>query len=183
MTDDAERTCAGMNLHGKDIKIFAGNSNKPLAAAMAECLGITLGRSEVGRFSDGEISGLHPGIGARQRRVMWCSPPASPVNRQPDGAAHHDGRFPARVGRAHHSRHSVLRLRPAGPEIHARGTPSTAKLVADLIATAGADRVLTMDLHASQIQGFFDIPVDHMLRRAHSDALFRDAKRSLTMTT
>ena len=49
MTDDAERTCAGMNLHGKDIKIFAGNSNKPLAAAMAECLGITLGRSEVGR--------------------------------------------------------------------------------------------------------------------------------------
>ena len=55
MTDDAERTCAGMNLHGKDIKIFAGNSNKPLAAAMAECLGITLGRSEVGRFSDGEI--------------------------------------------------------------------------------------------------------------------------------
>ena len=47
-----------MNLHGKDIKICAGNSNKPLAAAMAECLGITLGRSEVGRFSDGEIQVL-----------------------------------------------------------------------------------------------------------------------------
>ena len=50
-----------MNLHGKDIKIFAGNSNKPLAAAMAECLGITLGRSEVGRFSDGEIQAVKIG--------------------------------------------------------------------------------------------------------------------------
>lgn len=74
MTDDAERTCAGMNLHGKDIKIFAGNSNKPLAAAMAECLGITLGRSEVGRFSDGEIQ-----VSIQNRcaaaTFMWCRAP------------------------------------------------------------------------------------------------------------
>ena len=73
MTDDAERTCAGMNLHGKDIKIFAGNSNKPLAAAMAECLGITLGRSEVGRFSDGEIQVSRNRCAAAT--FMWCRAP------------------------------------------------------------------------------------------------------------
>ena len=80
MTDDAERTCAGMNLHGKDIKIFAGNSNKPLAAAMAECLGITLGRSEVGRFSDGEIQ-VSIQESVRGSDVYVVQSTSSPVNR------------------------------------------------------------------------------------------------------
>ena len=160
MTDDAERTCAGMNLHGKDIKIFAGNSNKPLAAAMAECLGITLGRSEVGRFSDGEIQ-VSIQESVRGSDVYVVQSTSSPVNcnlmellimmdafRRASA-----GRITAVIpyyGYARQDRKSRAR------------DPITAKLVADLIVTAGADRVLTMDLHASQIQGFFDVPVDHM---------------------
>ena len=160
MTDDAERTCAGMNLHGKDIKIFAGNSNKPLAAAMAECLGITLGRSEVGRFSDGEIQ-VSIQESVRGSDVYVVQSTSSPVNRNlmellimMDAFRRASaGRITAVIpyyGYARQDRKSRAR------------DPITAKLVADLIVTAGADRVLTMDLHASQIQGFFDVPVDHM---------------------
>ena len=149
-----------MNLHGKDIKIFAGNSNKPLAAAMAECLGITLGRSEVGRFSDGEIQ-VSIQESVRGSDVYVVQSTSSPVNcnlmellimmdafRRASA-----GRITAVIpyyGYARQDRKSRAR------------DPITAKLVADLIVTAGADRVLTMDLHASQIQGFFDVPVDHM---------------------
>ena len=160
MTDGAERTCAGMNLHGKDIKIFAGNSNKPLAAAMAECLGITLGRSEVGRFSDGEIQ-VSIQESVRGSDVYVVQSTSSPVNRNlmellimMDAFRRASaGRITAVIpyyGYARQDRKSRAR------------DPITAKLVADLIVTAGADRVLTMDLHASQIQGFFDVPVDHM---------------------
>ena len=160
MTDDAERTCAGMILHGKDIKIFAGNSNKPLAAAMAECLGITLGRSEVGRFSDGEIQ-VSIQESVRGSDVYVEQSTSSPVNRNlmellimRDAVRRASaGRITAGIpyyGYARQDRKSRAR------------DPITAKLVADLLVTAGADRVLTMDLHASQIQGFFDVPVDHM---------------------
>ena len=160
MTDGAERTCAGMNLHGKDIKIFAGNSNKPLAAAMAECLGITLGRSEVGRFSDGEIQ-VSIQESVRGSDVYVVQSTSSPVNRNlmellimMDAFRRASaGRITAVIpyyGYARQDRKSRAR------------DPITAKLVADLIVTAGADRVLTMDLHAAQIQGFFDIPVDNL---------------------
>ena len=149
MTDDAERTCAGMNLHGKDIKIFAGNSNKPLAAAMAECLGITLGRSEVGRFSDGEIQ-VSIQESVRGSDVYVVQSTSSPVNRNLMELLIMITAVIPYYGYARQDRKSRAR------------DPITAKLVADLIVTAGADRVLTMDLHASQIQGFFDVPVDHM---------------------
>ena len=150
-----------MNLHGKDIKIFAGNSNKPLAAAMAECLGITLGRSEVGRFSDGEIQ-VSIQESVRGSDVYVVQSTSSPVNRNlmellimMDAFRRASaGRITAVIpyyGYARQDRKSRAR------------DPITAKLVADLIVTAGADRVLTMDLHAAQIQGFFDIPVDNML--------------------
>ena len=149
-----------MNLHGKDIKIFAGNSNKPLAAAMAECLGITLGRSEVGRFSDGEIQ-VSIQESVRGSDVYVVQSTSSPVNRNlmellimMDAFRRASaGRITAVIpyyGYARQDRKSRAR------------DPITAKLVADLIVTAGADRVLTMDLHASQIQGFFDVPVDQM---------------------
>lgn len=150
-----------MNLHGKDIKIFAGNSNKQLAASMAECLGITMGRSDVGKFSDGEIQvSIHESV--RGSDVFVVQSTSSPVNtnlmellimidafRRASA-----GRVTAVIpyyGYARQDRKS-----------HARD-PITAKLVADLIVAAGADRVLTMDLHASQIQGFFNVPLDHML--------------------
>ena len=149
-----------MNLHGKDIKIFAGNSNKPLAASMAECLGISLGRSDVGKFSDGEIQvSIHESV--RGSDVYVVQSTSSPVNTNLmellimiDAMRRASaGRITAVIpyyGYARQDRKSRAR------------DPITAKLVADLIVTAGADRVLTMDLHAAQIQGFFHVPVDHM---------------------
>ncbi|MEG2499768.1 MAG: ribose-phosphate pyrophosphokinase [Oscillospiraceae bacterium] len=149
-----------MNFHGKDVKIFAGNSNPTLANAMAECLGITMGKSDVGLFSDGEIQvSIHESV--RGSDVFVVQSTSSPVNRNLmellimiDAFRRASaGRITAVIpyfGYARQDRKSKAR------------DPITAKLVADLIAKAGADRVLTMDLHAAQIQGFFDVPVDHM---------------------
>ncbi|MDD3429816.1 MAG: ribose-phosphate pyrophosphokinase [Oscillospiraceae bacterium] len=150
-----------MNLHGKDIKIFAGNSNKELAASIAECLGLPMGKSDVGMFSDGEISvSIHESV--RGSDVFVVQSTSSPVNRNLmemlimiDAFRRASaGRITAVIpyyGYARQDRKSKAR------------DPISSKLVADLIAKAGADRVLTMDLHAPQIQGFFDVPVDHML--------------------
>ncbi|MFV0351879.1 MAG: ribose-phosphate diphosphokinase [Oscillospiraceae bacterium] len=147
--------------HGKEIKIFAGNSNQPLAIAMAENLGIPLGKSEVGTFSDGEIQ-VNILETVRGSDVYVVQSTGQPVNsnlmemlimidafRRASA-----GRITAVMpyyGYARQDRKSKAR------------DPITAKLVADLIVKAGADRVLTMDLHAPQIQGFFDVPVDHMV--------------------
>lgn len=150
-----------MNLHGKDIKIFSGNSNVPLARAMAECLGVPLGRSEVGRFSDGEIQlGIQESV--RGSDVFVVQSTSEPVNENLmellimlDAFRRASAGCVTAVipyyGYARQDRKSRAR------------DPITAKLVADLITKAGADRVVTMDLHAAQIQGFFDIPVDHMV--------------------
>ena len=150
-----------MNIHGKDIKIFAGNSNKELALSIAECLGLPLGKSEIGMFSDGEIS-VSIGETVRGSDVFVVQSTSSPVNRNLmellimiDAFRRASaGRITAVVpyfGYARQDRKNKAR------------DPISAKLVADLICKAGADRVLTMDLHAAQIQGFFDVPVDHML--------------------
>ena len=149
-----------MNLHGKDIKIFAGNSNKALASAMADCLGISLGRCDVGQFSDGEIQiSIHESV--RGSEVFVVQSTSYPVN---------DNLMELLIMIDALRRASAGRITAVMPyygyarqdrKSRARD-PITAKLVADLIVRAGADRVLTMDLHASQIQGFFDIPLDHM---------------------
>ncbi|MGD9559217.1 MAG: ribose-phosphate diphosphokinase [Oscillospiraceae bacterium] len=150
-----------MNLHGKDIKIFSGNSNQPLAAAMAENLGIPMGKSKVGLFSDGEIQ-VEIFESVRGSDVFVVQSTSSPVNRNLmellimiDAFKRASAGCVTAVlpyyGYARQDRKSRAR------------DPITAKLVADLISTAGADRVLTMDFHAPQIQGFFDIPVDHMV--------------------
>ncbi|MEG0769732.1 MAG: ribose-phosphate pyrophosphokinase [Ruthenibacterium sp.] len=149
-----------MNLHGKDIKIFAGNSNRPLAVAMAECLGISLGRCDVGQFSDGETQiSIHESV--RGSEVFVVQSTSEPVN---------DNLLELLILTDALRRASAGRITAVMPyygyarqdrKSRARD-PITAKLVADLIVTAGADRVLTMDLHAPQIQGFFNIPLDHM---------------------
>lgn len=150
-----------MNTRGKDIKIFTGNSNQPLALAMAESLGIPLGKSNVGTFSDGEIS-VAINESVRGSDVYVVQSTSHPVNNNLmellimiDAFRRASaGRITAVLpyyGYARQDRKSRAR------------DPITAKLVADLITSAGADRVLTMDLHAPQIQGFFDIPVDHMV--------------------
>ncbi len=158
-----------MIAHGKDIKVFTGNSNPKLAKDICRELGIPLGNSEVGAFSDGEnfasiyetVRGLRRICGAVH--LLLCGRgQAGHRQRLPDGAAHYDRR-PARA--------SAGRITAVIPYFgYARQDrktkprdPISAKLVANLITTAGADRVLTMDLHANQIQGFFDIPVDNLL--------------------
>ncbi len=150
-----------MSIHGKDIKIFSGNSNQPLARSVAEGLGLALGKSEVYLFSDGEISvNIHETV--RGSDVFVLQSTSSPTNRHLmellimiDAFRRASAGLITAVlpyyGYARQDRKSKAR------------DPITAKLVADLIVTAGADRVLTMDLHASQIQGFFSIPVDHLV--------------------
>ncbi len=150
-----------MNLHGKDIKIFAGNSNKDVAYRMAKELGLPVGKSDVVTFSDGEIScSIYESV--RGSDVFVVQSTCQPVNEHlmellimidafKRASA---GRITAVIpyfGYARQDRKAKAR------------DPISAKLCADLITTAGADRVLTMDLHAPQIQGFFDIPVDHLL--------------------
>lgn len=150
-----------MNLHGKDIKIFAGNSNRELAEEIAAKVGLPLGASFVSRFSDGEIA-ISINEVVRGSDVFIIQSTCTPVN---------DNLIELLILIDALKRASAGRITAVMPYFgYARQDrkakardPISAKLVANLITTAGADRVLTMDLHAPQLQGFFDIPVDHLL--------------------
>ena len=144
-----------------NIKIFAGNANPKLTERIAEELGVTVGNSVVSTFSDGEIS-VRIDETVRGRDVFIVQSTSSPVNNHlMELLIMIDAFKRASAGR-------ITAVIPyygyARQDRKARARdPITAKLVADLITQAGADRVLTMDLHCSQIQGFFNIPVDHLL--------------------
>ena len=150
-----------MNLHGKDIKIFAANSNKKVAEHIAKDLGLPMGKADVITFSDGEIS-VSINESVRGSDVFVVQSTSYPVN---------DNLMELLIMIDAFKRASAGRITAVIPYFgYARQDrkakardPISAKLVADLITTAGADRVLTMDLHAAQIQGFFSIPVDHLL--------------------
>ena len=150
-----------MNLHGKDIKIFTGNSNRALVNEIAEKIGIPVGIASVGGFSDGETA-VNIGEVVRGSDVFIIQSTCQPVN---------DNLMELLVMIDAIKRASAGRITAVIPyfgyarqdrKARARD-PISAKLIANLITTAGADRILTMDLHAPQIQGFFDIPVDHLL--------------------
>ena len=150
-----------MIAHGKDIKIFAGNSNRALAEAICQHLGTQLGQAESGCFSDGEnFVSIYETV--RGSDVFVVQSTCSPVN---------DNLMELLIMIDAFKRASAGRITAVVPYFgYARQDrktkprdPISAKLVANLITRAGADRVLTMDLHASQIQGFFDIPVDNLL--------------------
>ena len=150
-----------MIAHGKDIKIFAGNSNPKLAHDICRKLGTQLGNAEVGTFSDGEKSvSIYETV--RGSDVFVVQSTCSPVN---------DNLMELLIMIDAMKRASAGRITAVIPYFgYARQDrktkprdPISAKLVANLITRAGADRVLTMDLHANQIQGFFDIPVDNLL--------------------
>ncbi len=150
-----------MIAHGNKIKLFCGNSCKKLAVAIADKLKMELSVAEVGKFSDGEIS-VSVGECVRGCDVFVIQSTSMPTN---------DNLMELLVMIDALKRASAGRITAVIPyfgyarqdrKARARD-PITAKLVADLITTAGADRVLTMDLHAPQIQGFFNIPVDHLL--------------------
>jgi len=146
---------------GKDIKVFSGNANSKLAAEICKYIGIKLGESEVGRFSDGEtFASIYETV--RGSDVFIIQSTCSPVN---------DNLMELLIMVDAMKRASAGRITAVIPYFgYARQDrkaksrdPISAKLVANMIVASGADRVLTMDLHASQIQGFFDIPVDVLL--------------------
>lgn len=150
-----------MNFHGKGIKIFTGNANPSVAHHIANALRLPLGKADVTTFSDGEICvSLHESVRGSDCFIVQST--CDPVNKnimellimtdamKRASAARITAVIPY-FGYARQDRKSKAR------------DPISAKLVADLITTAGADRVLTMDLHAPQIQGFFNIPVDHLI--------------------
>ena len=149
-----------MITHGNAIEIICGNSNRPLAEAIANELKIPLTQAEVGKFSDGEISITLPNT-VRGKDLFIIQSTSQPVN---------DNLMELLILIDACKRASAGRITAVMPYFgYARQDrkarprdPITAKLVADILTTAGADRVLTMDLHAAQIQGFFEIPVDHL---------------------
>jgi ribose-phosphate pyrophosphokinase len=143
------------------LKVFTCNSNPKLAKEIVEYIGVTLGDAEVFRFSDGEIQ-IRLNESVRGCDVYLIQSTCFPVN---------DHLMELLVMIDAFKRASVKSINVVMPyygygrqDRKARSRdPITAKLVANLIETAGAHRVITMDLHAMQIQGFFDIPVDHLL--------------------
>jgi len=153
---------------GKEIKIICGNSNKPFAMKVCQNIGLRLCQTDITSFSDGEISmSLHETV--RGSDVFIIQSTCKPVN---------DNLMEMLIMVDACKRASASRVTCVMPYFgYARQDrktkardPISAKLVANLITSAGADRVLTMDLHAAQIQGFFDIPVDNLL----SGPLFTD---------
>ena len=144
----------------RQLIVFSGRSNPAFTAKIAETLGIELGRLEVIRFSDGELS-VDIGDNVRGRDVFVVQSTSSPGNDHlvellividalKRASAHRITAVMPYFGYARQDR----KLKPR--------VPITAKLVADLLTAAGANRVLTMDLHAGQIMGFFNIPVDNL---------------------
>ena len=150
-----------MITYGENIKIFCGNSNPEFAKNICKDLGVDLGKAEVKTFADGEasVSLLETVRGAD---VFLVQSTCKPVN---------DHLMELLVMCDACRRASAGRITAVIPYFgYARQDrkaksrdPISAKLVANMITAAGADRVLTMDLHAAQIQGFFDIPLDHLL--------------------
>jgi len=149
-----------VTLRGQELKIFSGNANIPLAKEICQKMNIPLANAVVGKFSDGEIN-VQIMDNVRGMDVFVVQPTSSPVNShlmellimidalKRASAA----RITAVIPYYGYSRQD----RKVQPRV-----PITSKLIADLITSAGANRVLTIDLHAGQIQGFFNIPVDNL---------------------
>lgn len=144
----------------QQLKLFAGNANPALARAVSKHLGVPLGKAFVGRFPDGEIE-IKILENVRGADCFILQPTSEPAN---------DNLMELLLIMDALRRASARRITPVIPYFgYGRQdrkaqprVPISSKLVSNLIVTAGADRVLTMDLHAAQIQGFFDIPVDHL---------------------
>jgi ribose-phosphate pyrophosphokinase len=155
----------------KDLRIFAGRSNPELATKICQYLGISLGRAQLEDFPDGEIS-LKLFEDVRGRDAFVVQSTCTPVN---------DRLIELLICIDCMRRASAERITAVIPYFgYARQdrkdegrVPITAKLAANLLTTAGADRVLAIDLHAAQIQGFFDIPVDHLSSEPILTSYFR----------
>ncbi|MBN2495555.1 MAG: ribose-phosphate pyrophosphokinase [Deltaproteobacteria bacterium] len=140
--------------------MFTGNANRPLAEAITEYLNAPLGKSEVGSFSDGEIM-VEIGENVRGRDVFIVQSTCQPVNRNLmellimiDAMRRASASQIVAVIPYYGYARQDRKVKPR--------TPITAKLVSDMLSTSGASRVVALDLHAGQIQGFFNIPFDHL---------------------
>ena len=159
--------------HNNKLKVFSGRANVPLAEKIAQCLGDPLGKITLQNFPDGEfLARIDEDV--RGRDVFVVQPTCHPVN---------ENLMELLIILDSLRRASAARITAVIPYYgYARQdrkdqgrVPITAKLVANLLTTAGANRVLALDLHAAQIQGFFDIPVDHM----HAGPVINEYIRSL----
>ncbi|MDQ7859721.1 MAG: ribose-phosphate pyrophosphokinase [Armatimonadota bacterium] len=154
------------------LKIFTGSANPGLAEEVAEGLGLPLGEMETFRYADGEVS-VRIAESVRGEDVFVIQPTGPPVNEHLiellvilDALRRASaGRVTAVIPYFGYARQD-RKTRPR--------EPITSKLVANLLTAAGADRILTVDLHAGQIWGFFDIPLDHLPSRPMLGAYFRD---------
>jgi len=158
----------------ENLKVFTGGSNVALASAVCKYLGIPLGGAKIGSFPDGEkVIKLEDDVRGRDCFVVQST--CRPVD---------ENLMELLIYLDCLRRASVRRITAVVPYFgYARQdrkdegrVPITAKLVANLITTAGADRVLAIDLHAAQLQGFFDIPVDHLMGELVLSKYFRDKK-------
>src|SRR4029077_1443468 len=161
--------------NNNQLRVFSGRANVPLADKIAQCLGDSLGKITLQNFPDGE-SWARIDEDVRGRDVFVVQPTCPPVNEnimellvildslKRASAARITAVLPY-YGYARQDRKDVGRV------------PITAKLVANIVTVAGANRVLALDLHAAQIQGFFDIPVDHL----HAAPVIRRYVRSLNI--
>ena len=147
--------------HEKSLMIFSGNSNITLAKQVASYLGLTVGKSLVNTFSDGEVS-VEIQENVRGQDVFIIQPTCSPVNKN---------LMELIIMTDALRRSSVERITAVLPyfgysrqdrRVRSARVPITAKVVANMLTSIGIDRLLTIDLHADQIQGFFDIPVDNI---------------------
>jgi ribose-phosphate pyrophosphokinase len=158
--------------YNNQLKVFSGRANIPLAEKIAQCLGDALGKITLANFPDGEIS-VRIEEDVRGRDIFLVQPTCDPVNEnlvellimldsfKRASAARITVVLPY-YGYARQDRKDVGRV------------PITAKLVANVLTVAGANRVVAVDLHAAQIQGFFDIPVDHLYAGPVIDAYVCD---------
>ena len=145
---------------GKKLKIFTGNANPKLAKEIADYLGLELGKAFVGKFNNGEVQVMID-ESVRGKDVFLIQPTSQPAN---------DNLMELLImadalkrASANHITAVVPYYGYARQDRKTRGRePITSKLVADLMTTSGITRVVTVDLHAGQIQGFFDVPVDHL---------------------
>jgi ribose-phosphate pyrophosphokinase len=163
-----------------EMIIFSGNSNRPLSEKIASYLDIPLGAATVSQFADGETR-VELGCNVRGRDVYIIQSSCMPAN-------HHIMEAVIMADAARRASAKTVNLvmpyfgyarqeRKSAPR-----TPITAKLVADLIATAGVSRLVTMELHTGAIQGFFNIPVDHLFAKPIFSAYFRKSDNMLMVS-
>jgi ribose-phosphate pyrophosphokinase len=165
----------GGPVNTEDILVFAGNANRPLALSICRELGVPLGKAQVGRFSDGEVA-VEIEENVRRQEVFVIQPTSAPtadnfmellvlIDALKRASAASVTAVLPYFGYARQDR------RPRSARV-----PITAKVAAKMISAVGTDRVLTVDLHADQIQGFFDIPLDNVYA---SPVLLADIWRNL----